>query len=137
MTLVVGQGGCICPVKIFRKIFPGSSPPNPCYPNPCYPTPSTTPPPLFFYPTPQHPYPASTLRPYPLPFTPTQPPPPFTQSTTLSLIMVSKPHFTTPFQSEHVYHMTLSHLISPITHSVYNLSSYHGIGIPLYHTLSE
>ena len=107
-------------------------------PYPQHPTPST-PPPFTLPPTPQHPYPPFTLRPYPLPSTLTQPPPltPITQSTTLSLIMVSGSHFTTPYQSEHVYHMTLSHLISPITHSVYNLIFYHGIRVPLYHTLSE
>ena len=120
---------------------PFTLPPTPL--PPLYPTPlpptlhPTTPTPLLPYP--QHPYPnpnpnltpTSTplpstpqplvpyflLHPYPHPSTP------ITQSTALSLIMVSESLFTTPYQSEEGYHMTLSHLIRVKGHNTVTISS--------------
>ena len=109
-------------------------PPQP----PCYPTHYPLPYPSTLHPntlTPPLPYPhhptLALISPLPLPPTlhPYPTPHPITQSTTLSLIMVSGSHFTTPFQSEHVYHMTLSHLISPtpsLSLQPYLLSWYQG-----------
>ena len=99
-----------------------------------YPLPST-PPPLLPYP--QHPYPNPNLTPTstPLPSTPQplvpyshlhpypHPSTPITQSTTLSLIMVSESLFTTLYQSEHNYHMTLSHLFRVKGHNTVTISS--------------
>ena len=96
----------------------GNHPTTPTPQPPCYPTPSTPP---FTLPL----TPLSPLDPTPLPptFYPYPTPTPITQSTTLSLIMVSGSHFTTPYQSEHDYHMTLSQLIRVKGHNTVTMSS--------------
>ena len=75
--------------------------------HPFYPIP---PPP----PNPQHPNPLvpSSLPPPPPPFTPS-----ITHPTTLSLILLSMSYFTTPYQSEELYHITLSHLVKVKVHN--------------------
>ena len=91
--------------------YPTHYPQHP-YPNPNL-TPTSTPLPSTAQPL----VPYSHLHPYPHPSTP------ITQSTTLSLIMVSESLFTTPYQSEEGYHMTLSHLIRVKGHNTVTISS--------------